>query len=197
MHERHRHAAAADRAVPGGAGAHRRGDRPRRAAVHPGADRGAAPRIGDASPSASPRRRGRSPPSRSTPRRCRPPSRRWRRTSRGVVATAGRVLRSRCATWCATSPARRPTLCCRPWRRSRASGRWRCDVMPLRERMEAAYLAIVEQAATDHRPRRAVPLPAVALIVSSLLPSYHGELLEVAGLAGGFASRRWRRSATR
>jgi chaperonin cofactor prefoldin len=58
-------------------------------------------------------------------------------------------------------------------------GTWRCDVMPLREDLEAAYLATFEQAAKDLDRVEQFLYPQLRLIVSSLLPSYNGSLLEV------------------
>jgi signal recognition particle receptor subunit beta len=55
---------------------------------------------------------------------------------------------------------------------------WRCDVAPLRERMEAAYLASFEQAAADLARVEQFLYPQLKVIVASLLPGYGGSLLE-------------------
>jgi signal recognition particle receptor subunit beta len=55
---------------------------------------------------------------------------------------------------------------------------WRCDVNPLRERMEAAYLASFEQAAGDLARVEQFLYPQLKVIVASLLPGYQGRLLE-------------------
>jgi signal recognition particle receptor subunit beta len=64
---------------------------------------------------------------------------------------------------------------------------WRCDVLPLREHMEAAYLATFQQAASDLDQIEQVLYPQLRLIVSSLLPSYRGGLLEVPAWPTGLA----------
>ena len=56
---------------------------------------------------------------------------------------------------------------------------WRCDALPLREQMEATYLAAYAQAARDLDRVEQFLYPQLRMIVSSLLPSYHGGLLEV------------------
>jgi signal recognition particle receptor subunit beta len=56
---------------------------------------------------------------------------------------------------------------------------WRCDVLPLREQMEATYLAAYAQAARDLERVEQFLYPQLRMIVSSLLPNYHGGLLEV------------------
>ncbi len=184
VHQRHRHAAPADRSVPGRARPHRRRDRPRRAAVHPGADRGAAPRIGDARQA---RRRGG-----EVARRLRGS----RQGALGLLRGGGDALqgshRDRPGT--PAQPARHHGARVRePGGRLPAAGpageargsTWRCDVMPLREEMEEAYLAIVERAAKDLDRVEQFLYPQLRMIVSSLLPAYHGGLLEEPGLAGG------------
>jgi signal recognition particle receptor subunit beta len=62
---------------------------------------------------------------------------------------------------------------------------WRCDVQPLREQLEAAYLATFEQAVSDLDQIEQVLYPQLRLIVSSLLPSYRGGLLEVPAWPAG------------
>ena len=56
---------------------------------------------------------------------------------------------------------------------------WRCDVAPLRESMEAAYLASFEQAGSDLARVEQFLYPQLKVIVGSLLPGYRGNLLEV------------------
>jgi signal recognition particle receptor subunit beta len=57
-------------------------------------------------------------------------------------------------------------------------GAWRCDTLPLRHEMEAAYLAAYDQAAADLDRIEQFLYPQLKLIVSSLLPDYGGNLLE-------------------
>jgi len=56
---------------------------------------------------------------------------------------------------------------------------WRCDVLPLREELEAAYLTAFEEAASDLERVEQFLYPQLKLIVSALLPDYRGNLLEV------------------
>lgn len=56
---------------------------------------------------------------------------------------------------------------------------WRCDVLPLREQMETAYIAAFKQAAADLTRVEQFLYPQLKVIVSSLLPDYRGNLLEV------------------
>jgi hypothetical protein len=56
---------------------------------------------------------------------------------------------------------------------------WRCDVLPLREQMESTFLAAFEQAAADLTRVEQFLYPQLKVIVSSLLPDYRGNLLEV------------------
>ena len=56
---------------------------------------------------------------------------------------------------------------------------WRCDALPLREQMEATYLAAFAQAARDLDRVEQFLYPQLRMIVASLLPNYHGGLLEV------------------
>jgi signal recognition particle receptor subunit beta len=56
---------------------------------------------------------------------------------------------------------------------------WRCDVAPLREQLESAYLAAFQQAAADLAHVERFLYPQLKVIVSSLLPGYRGNLLEV------------------
>jgi hypothetical protein len=56
---------------------------------------------------------------------------------------------------------------------------WRCDIMPLRHELEAAYLAACEQATADLDRIEQFLYPQLKRIVASLLPAYNGSLLEV------------------
>jgi hypothetical protein len=56
---------------------------------------------------------------------------------------------------------------------------WRCDVTPLREQVLATYMAAFEQAAADLTRVEEFLYPQLKVIVSSLLPGYGGNLLEV------------------
>jgi hypothetical protein len=55
---------------------------------------------------------------------------------------------------------------------------WRCDITPLRQELEAAYLAACEQATSDLDRIEQFLYPQLKLIVTSLLPDYGGSLLE-------------------
>jgi hypothetical protein len=56
---------------------------------------------------------------------------------------------------------------------------WRCDVVPLREQLETAYLTAFQQAVADLAHVERFLYPQLKVIVSSLLPGYTGNLLEV------------------
>lgn len=56
---------------------------------------------------------------------------------------------------------------------------WRCDVAPLREQMESAYLNSFGQAAADLARVEQFLYPQLKIIVGSLLPGYGGNLLEI------------------
>ncbi|NJO32010.1 MAG: hypothetical protein HC869_01610 [Rhodospirillales bacterium] len=56
---------------------------------------------------------------------------------------------------------------------------WHCDVLPLREQMEATCVAAFEQAAADLTRVEQFLYPQLKVIVASLLPDYRGNLLEV------------------
>ena len=62
---------------------------------------------------------------------------------------------------------------------------WRCDVLPLREQMEASYVAAFEQAAADLTRVEQFLYPQLKVIVASLLPDYRGNLLEVPAWPAG------------
>jgi len=55
---------------------------------------------------------------------------------------------------------------------------WRCDITPLRQELEAAYLGACEQATSDLDRIEQFLYPQLKLIVTSLLPDYSGSLLE-------------------
>ena len=64
---------------------------------------------------------------------------------------------------------------------------WRCDVVPLRQELEAAYLAACEQATSDLDRIEQFLYPQLKLIVKSLLPDYNGNLLEAPAWPQGLA----------
>jgi hypothetical protein len=97
---------------------------------------------------------------------------------RGVVATAGRILRDRLCGLVRDFAAGEAEALLKALAESPRQRTWRCDAAPLRERLEAAYLAVFEEAAADIDRIEQVLHPQLKLIVSSLLPSYRGELLE-------------------
>jgi hypothetical protein len=62
---------------------------------------------------------------------------------------------------------------------------WRCEVLPLREQMEEAYLASFRQSAADLVRVEQFLYPQLKVIVSSLLPDYRGKLLEAPAWPSG------------
>jgi signal recognition particle receptor subunit beta len=98
---------------------------------------------------------------------------------RGVVATAGRVLRDRLCGVVREFAASEAHTLLQALEESPRQWAWLCDVAPLRERLEAAYTDVFDQAAADIDRIEQFLYPQLKLIVSSLLPSYRGELLEV------------------
>jgi signal recognition particle receptor subunit beta len=56
---------------------------------------------------------------------------------------------------------------------------WRCDVVPLRERLLATYMSAFDQTASDLSKVEQFLYPQLKVIVASLLPGYNGSLLEV------------------
>ena len=64
---------------------------------------------------------------------------------------------------------------------------WRCDVLALREQLEAAYLVAFEEAASDLARVEQFLYPQLKRIVASLLPDYRGNLLEVPAWPEGLA----------
>jgi signal recognition particle receptor subunit beta len=105
---------------------------------------------------------------------------------KGVVATAGRVLRDRLCGLVRDFAAGEADALLQALAESPRQWIWRCDVAPLRQRLQAAYVAVFEQAASDIDRIEQVLAPQLKLIVSSLLPSYRGDLLEVAAWPKGF-----------
>src|SRR5690606_12473269 len=97
----------------------------------------------------------------------------------GVVATAGHILRDRLSGLVRDFAVQEADTLLRAMEESPRQWTWRCDVAPLRERLEASYLATFEHAAADIERIEQFLYPQLRLIVASLLPNYHGELLEV------------------
>ena len=66
---------------------------------------------------------------------------------------------------------------------------WRCNVMPLRNDLETAYLAAFEELANDVLRVEQFLYPHLQVIVSNLLPGYRGTVLEapIAPLAGSLS----------
>jgi hypothetical protein len=58
---------------------------------------------------------------------------------------------------------------------------WRCDVAPLRQRLEGNYLATVERITTELGRVEQFLYPHLKAVVSGLLPDYQGDLLEAPG----------------
>jgi hypothetical protein len=98
---------------------------------------------------------------------------------KGVVATAGRVLRDRLCGLVRGFAAREADMLLQALEESPRQCAWRCDAGPLRERLEATYTGVFEQAAADIDRIEQFLYPQLKLIVSSLLPNYRSELLEV------------------
>jgi signal recognition particle receptor subunit beta len=98
---------------------------------------------------------------------------------KGLTATAGRVLRDRLCSLVREFAINEADALLQALEESPRQSTWRCDVASLRERLEATYLTTFEQAASDIGRIEQFLYPQLRLIVSSLLPSYHGELLEV------------------
>jgi signal recognition particle receptor subunit beta len=96
-----------------------------------------------------------------------------------TIATAGRLLYTQLGSTVREFASREADYLRQALEESPRAGTWRCDVMPLRMEMETAYLSTFEQAAKDLDRVEQFLYPQLRLIVSSLLPSYHGGLLEV------------------
>jgi len=97
---------------------------------------------------------------------------------KGVIATARELLHSQLGTMVREFASREAAYLQQALQEKPRCSSWRCDVMPLREEMEEAYLAIVERAAQDLDRVEEFLYPQLRMIVSSLLPAYHGGLLE-------------------
>jgi len=100
---------------------------------------------------------------------------------KGVIGTATQLLRSQLGTMVREFASREAEYLQQALQEKPRRANWRCDVMPLREDMEEAYLGIVDRAAKDLDRVEEFLYPQLRMIVSSLLPAYHGGLLE--GLA--------------
>src|SRR5262249_35856050 len=97
----------------------------------------------------------------------------------GVVESAGRILRSQLSSLVRDFATQEAGVLLQALQERPRKSAWRCDVQPLREDLEVAYLATFEQAAKDLDRVEQFLYPQLRLIVSSLLPGYHGGLLEV------------------
>jgi len=95
-----------------------------------------------------------------------------------VIATATQLLRSQLATMVREFASREADYLQQALQEKPRRPNWRCDVMPLREDMEQAYLGIVDRAAKEIDRVEEFLYPQLRMIVSSLLPAYHGGLLE-------------------
>jgi signal recognition particle receptor subunit beta len=98
---------------------------------------------------------------------------------KGVVATAGRALRDRLCGLVREFAATEAAALLQALEKQPRQWTWRCDVAPLRERLEDAYIATFKEAAADIDRIEQFLYPQLRLIVSSLLPNYRSELLEV------------------
>jgi dynamin family protein len=96
----------------------------------------------------------------------------------GVIATARQLLRSQLGTMVREFASKEADFLQQALQEKPRRSTWRCDVMPLREEMEEAYLAIADRAAKDLERVEQFLYPQLRMIVSSLLPTYHGGLLE-------------------
>jgi signal recognition particle receptor subunit beta len=96
-----------------------------------------------------------------------------------VIATSSRILRNQLGGLVREFASQEADVLLQSLQEQPRQWAWRCDVIPLREQMEAAYLATFEQAARDIERVEQFLYPQLRLIVSSLLPNYRGDLLEV------------------
>ena len=96
-----------------------------------------------------------------------------------VVATAIRVLRNQLCGLVREFAGNEAEVLLQSLQERPRQWTWRCEALPLREQLEAAYLATFAQAAGDLDRVEQFLYPQLKLIVSSLLPSYRGGLLEV------------------
>jgi dynamin family protein len=97
---------------------------------------------------------------------------------RGIIATASQLLRSQLGTMVREFASREADFLQQALQEKPRRASWRCDAMPLREDMEQAYLGIVDRAAKDLDRIEEFLYPQLRMIVSSLLPAYHGGLLQ-------------------
>jgi signal recognition particle receptor subunit beta len=96
-----------------------------------------------------------------------------------VIATASRLLHNELASLVREFASSEADALLQSLQGRPRQWTWCCDVLPLRERMEAAYLATFQQAAKDIDRVEQFLYPQLRIIVSSLLPNYKGGLLEV------------------
>src|SRR5690606_30173654 len=96
-----------------------------------------------------------------------------------AVATSSRLLRERLDALVRAFALKEADALVAALSESPRQWTWRCNVQPLRERMEETYLAACQQAAADIDRLEQILHPQLQLIVSSLMPGYRGELLEV------------------
>ncbi len=97
---------------------------------------------------------------------------------KGVIATAGQLLRTQLGAMVREFASKEADFLQQALQEKPRRSTWRCDVMPLREDLEEAYLAIVDRAAKDLDRVEQFLYPQLRMIVASLLPSYTGGLLE-------------------
>jgi dynamin family protein len=97
---------------------------------------------------------------------------------KGVIATATQLLRSQLGAIVREFASKEAYFLQQALEERPRRSTWRCDVMPLREEMEETYLAIADRAAKDLDRVEDFLYPKLRAIVSSLLPTYHGGLLE-------------------
>jgi hypothetical protein len=97
---------------------------------------------------------------------------------KGIIATAKELLYTQLGTMVREFASREAAYLQQALQEEPRCSTWRCDVMPLREEMEEAYLAIVDRAARDLDRLEEFLYPQLRMIVSSLLPAFHGGLLE-------------------
>jgi dynamin family protein len=97
---------------------------------------------------------------------------------KGIIATAKELLYTQLGTMVREFASREAAYLQQALQEEPRCSTWRCDVMPLREEMEEAYLAIVDRAAKDLDRLEEFLYPQLRMIVSSLLPAFHGGLLE-------------------
>ncbi|HEX5957818.1 MAG TPA: hypothetical protein VFY92_04065, partial [Hyphomicrobiaceae bacterium] len=105
---------------------------------------------------------------------------------REVVETGSRGLRDRLFAQVRDFAVKEADALQQTLQESPGRWTWRCDVMPLRDELEAIYLASFRQAASDIERIEQFLYPQLRIIVSSLLPSYHATMLDVPAWPEGF-----------